>query len=439
MARKGLFAKIQPPPGAVQADLVSRLQDNLADVVNQLTADDDLFRSPAVYLSASALIPSGAAVVVYKGGPSRILTLPPASGQGVTAGQLLAVLNVASVAVTLAPAGGDTLNGTTSLLLPAGGMLLLAADGVSRWLAPGSAGTIPESAVINLVTDLAGKQPTGNYLTALTGDVTAAGPGAGAAAIAANAVTNAKAAQMPTLTVKGNNTGGTANAADLTVAQMQAMITYPGRLRSFQVLTAGTTYTRPAGITSILVEGWAGGGGGGGCTFVASSCAVGGGGASGGYFRKWYLVAPATGTYAIGGAGTAGANTGGTGGTGGNTTFTDGTTLCTANGGPGGVGQTAGTALGAVLGGAAPAVSTNGDVNSGAAPGGYAVRLSGTVGVSGAGGSGLGGAGGAPVLAQGAGNAGIGFGAGGSGGCALTAAVTGGAGAPGRIVVWEFA
>jgi hypothetical protein len=68
------------------------------------------------------------------------------------------------------------------------------------------------------------KQPAGSYITSLTGDVVAAGPGAAASTIQPNVVTNAKLAQMPANTIKGNNTGGTANAADLTVAQVNTML-----------------------------------------------------------------------------------------------------------------------------------------------------------------------------------------------------------------------
>lgn len=42
--------------------------------------------------------------------------------------------------------------------------------------------------------------------------------------LAANGIDNTVLAQMATLTLKGNNTGGTANAADLTVSQVQTML-----------------------------------------------------------------------------------------------------------------------------------------------------------------------------------------------------------------------
>lgn len=55
-----------------------------------------------------------------------------------------------------------------------------------------------------------------------SGDVTSVADGV--QTIAANAVTNAKAAQMAANTIKGNNTGATANALDLTVAQIKTML-----------------------------------------------------------------------------------------------------------------------------------------------------------------------------------------------------------------------
>ena len=213
-----------------------------------------------------------------------------------------------------------------------------------------------------------------------------------------------------------------------------------GRLiRAPQVLTAGSSYTTPAGCTMIRVTLVAGGGGGGGVSNLASNAAAAGGGASGAVAIKTFLVAPSTAyTYAIGTNGTAGANTGGTGGTGGDTTFAVGGVTVTAKGGLGGVGMTYGTALAAVLGGIG-VIATNGDVNGRGAPGQSGVRLSGTAAVSGAGGSSPYGGGGGGLITDAVGLAATGYGAGGGGACSLgTSARVGGVGVQGCIIVEEY-
>jgi hypothetical protein len=76
----------------------------------------------------------------------------------------------------------------------------------------------------DLQTQLNSKQTTGNYITALTGDVTATGPGSVSGTISANAVTNSKLAQVATQTFKGRTTASTGNVEDLTTTQATAML-----------------------------------------------------------------------------------------------------------------------------------------------------------------------------------------------------------------------
>lgn len=215
--------------------------------------------------------------------------------------------------------------------------------------------------------------------------------------------------------------------------------------------TPGTvTYTPSAGTRAVSVEVQAGGGGGGGSRYAPGTASVGLAGGGGSYARRYYTAGFSGATVVVGAggaagtAGTAGTPPGGNGGNGGTSSFTptSGTTItCTGgDGGPGGtVNLTSGPSTTTTAAGGS---ATGGDINI---PGGVgqAAIILGTTGkpiLAGA-------AGGCPlgtsptqfaVNANGA--PGLGKGAGGTGGLVYdsNSGTSGGAGAPGVVIITEF-
>jgi hypothetical protein len=211
-----------------------------------------------------------------------------------------------------------------------------------------------------------------------------------------------------------------------------------GELRSFQVFTSGTgaTYTRPAGINSILVEVLGAGGGSGGGAGGVGATGVGGGGGSGGYSRLWIPAAASSYTYTVGvggGGGSAGNNAGSSGGT---TSF--GASLQATGGGGGAGGASTSTSTTAPSQGGVGGVGSNGDFNTTGAPGGGAISSGNPI--SGFGGSSIYGGGALGRIApQAGGTAGSNYGSGAAGALAVTVSQAGASGSGGLIVVWEYA
>ena len=121
------------------------------------------------------------------------------------------IASTAFVTAAISAGGGAV----TSVAGRTGAVTLAAAD-IS------GLGTLATASSVNLTTQATGTLQAAQE-PAHTGDVTNTA-GSLALTVAANAVTNAKAAQMPANTLKGNNTGAAANAADLTATQAKSLL-----------------------------------------------------------------------------------------------------------------------------------------------------------------------------------------------------------------------
>lgn len=122
------------------------------------------------------------------------------------------------------------------------GDLIIYSSSVNKWQ------LVTPAAGVSSVNNAQGAV-TVNAINQLTGDV-AAGPASGSQSVAstiqANVVSNAKLAQMTAHTFKGNNTGATSNALDLTQAQLTA------DLNLFTSTLQGLTPASGGGTTNFL-------------------------------------------------------------------------------------------------------------------------------------------------------------------------------------------
>ncbi|MDB5222479.1 MAG: hypothetical protein JWN83_1146 [Chitinophagaceae bacterium] len=112
-----------------------------------------------------------------------------------------------------------------------------------------STGTLTSIAFVG---NLTGNASTVTTNANLTGDVTSVG---NATTIGTNKVTNAMSAQMAANTIKGNNTGSTANASDLTVTQLKAMLGIYTNVVTVDVPNSTTTAAKITELDETLAAG----------------------------------------------------------------------------------------------------------------------------------------------------------------------------------------
>lgn len=199
-----------------------------------------------------------------------------------------------------------------------------------------------------------------------------------------------------------------------------------GRLLAVTAFTTSGTWTANAQTASVIVEVVGGGGGGAG----SSASTLGGCGGGGGGYSKLYTSAQgASQTVTVGTGGAGGNNTPSSGVVGVTSSFG---ALATATGGAGGGFSTAAGVGNPGAGG----VGASGTINVVGGPGGMTSFVAGSADAGGSGGNSVLGGGAVGIVGT-AGQVGGNYGGGGSG-CCQASASTGGAGAPGIVIVYEY-
>ena len=189
--------------------------------------------------------------------------------------------------------------------------------------------------------------------TILNADVNASA----AIALSKLATDPSNASNLATGTVPTARLGsGTASSSTILYGDSSWAAAPSSGLNSVQTFTSSGTWTRPSGITKVIME-VQGGGGGGNSSTVTANCHCGGGG---GYAKKFLDVSSiSTSTITVGAAGAGSANSAGAASAGGNSSWADGTNTITGSGGPAASQNSSASAFRGGDGGTA----TGGDIN----------------------------------------------------------------------------
>lgn len=229
--------------GPVQAYANSNVPLSGSPSTNTLTIDSYSVQNGDVVILANQTTTSQQGVYVASGigGTFYLLTAVTGYEAPTAAGDAYLVLNgtnysnTAFVVTALSPitfvqfAGPNSLSFTAPLALSGSTVSLdysngLTVTGGNLEVLASDASILVASGGISVQEDPAGAISTDGSGIKVNVDGTTIDISSNNLEVKDNGISNAKLAQMPTDTLKGNNTGGTANAADLTVSQVTAMI-----------------------------------------------------------------------------------------------------------------------------------------------------------------------------------------------------------------------
>jgi hypothetical protein len=163
----------------------------------------------------------------FGNGPPVTVIFTPEPPIAVKFGYVLPVATTTLLGGVLAGGANITIAADGTISVTAGAFPPAFTSGPANqfWATPNGAAGVPAlRAIVAADIPALSYQAPGSYITALTSDVTASGPGSVAATISAGAVSLAKMANLAAYSIIGNNTAVPAAPAALSVASVKTML-----------------------------------------------------------------------------------------------------------------------------------------------------------------------------------------------------------------------